>query len=61
MKKDFEVNHAQILHPPMIAHFNKEDKYDIFALKSCKESYGHLQCKLKVKDKYETKQFIVKV
>jgi hypothetical protein len=58
MKKDFELNHAKILHPPMIVYFNKEDKYDIFTVKSCKESYAHLQCKLKVKDKWETKQFI---
>jgi hypothetical protein len=58
MKKDFEINHAKILHPPMIVHFNKENKYDIFTVKSCKESYAHLQCKLKIKDKWETKQFI---
>jgi len=39
-------------------HFNKENKYDVFTMKSCTESYGHLQCKLQVKEKWETKQFI---
>ena len=58
MKQDFELNHAKILHPPMMVCFNKEDKYDIFTVKSCKESYAHLQCKLKVEDKWETKRFI---
>jgi len=58
MKQDFEFNHAKILHPPVIVCFKKEDKFDIFAVKSCKESYAHLQCKLKVEDKWETKQFI---
>jgi len=58
IKQDFELNLAKMLHPPMIVHFNKEDKYDIFTVKSCKESYAHLKCKLKVKDKWETKQFI---
>jgi len=49
---------VEVLHPPMTVHLNKDEKYILSSLKSCKESYGHMQCKVLVKDEWEKKQFI---
>ena len=58
MKQDFELTNTKILHPPMIVHLNKAGKYTQMSMKSCKESYGHLQCIIQVKREWQTRQFI---
>jgi len=58
MKQDFELTNAKILHPAMIVFLNKKEKYVRLTMNMCKDSYGHLQCKTKIKGKWEIKQFI---
>ena len=58
MKQDFELTNFKVLQPPMTVNLNKKGKYILSSLKSCKESYGHMQCKVMVKDEWEKKQFI---
>ena len=62
LKREFEEKRAKILHPPMIIEYNDDKEYIIYPLKSCKDSYEHIDCKNKeiVKEKTEwiTKKFI---
>lgn len=63
LKKEFELNNCKILHPPMIIHKNNTGSYDLYSIKSIKESYCHIDCKVANTDKkgitvWETKKFI---
>jgi hypothetical protein len=58
MKEDFELNHCKIICPPMILYLNSEKKYYISSIKSTKDSYAHMQCKVCVNNKWVNKQFI---
>lgn len=50
-KQDFELTHAKILHPPMIVQFTKNGTFDTYSIKNCKESYEHVDCKIKKTNK----------
>jgi len=58
LKKVFEKTHCKILCPPMVLYYNKDSEYYQSSIKSSKESYAHLQCKVFVKKLWVTKQFI---
>jgi hypothetical protein len=47
MKKEFEVNNAKILYPPMIVHINKQGDNVLQTIKACKETNAHVKCKVK--------------
>ena len=54
MKKEFEMTHAKILHPPLIIHYNDEKEYSMYSIKSCKDTYEHFDCKVSKIVKKET-------
>jgi hypothetical protein len=58
MKQEFELTNCKILYPPLIVYLNKEKKYIQLSMRLFKDAYGHLQCKIKNKGEWETKQFV---
>jgi len=58
MKQEFEISNCKILYPALIVHLNKEGEYVQSSVRGCKDSHGHLQCKVMMKGEWETKQFI---
>jgi hypothetical protein len=58
MKETFEKTHCKIIFPPMVLYFNNESEYYTANIKSMKDSYAHLQCKVCIKEKWVNKQFI---
>ena len=43
-KKEFELTHAKILHPPSIYTIDDEDDDKLQNMKNARETYGHLRC-----------------
>ena len=58
MKETFEKTHCKVMFPPMVLYYNGESEYYTGSIKSMKDSYAHLQCKVCIKDKWVNKQFI---
>jgi len=58
MKETFEKTHCKVMFPPMVLYYNGESEYYTGSIKSMKDSYSHLQCKVCIKDKWVNKQFI---
>ena len=60
MKKEFEVNNAKILYPPMIVHTNRQGDNVLQTVKSCKETNAHVKCKVKTINKKEEVVYVEK-
>jgi len=58
MKQEFELTNCKIQYPPLIVYLNREKKYIQSSMRLFKHSYGHLQCKIKNKGEWKTKQFV---
>ena len=46
-KKEFELTHYKILHPPSVYTIDDEDDDKLQNMKNARETYGHLQCYVK--------------
>ena len=63
MKKEFELNNAKILYPPMIVHKDRNGENIIQPIPLCEKSYRHIQAFIKEQNKtgedvYKKKRFI---
>ena len=63
MKKDFELNNAKILYPPMIVHKDRDGENIIQPIPLCEKTNRHIKCSIKETNKkdetvYKDKKFI---
>jgi len=65
VKKDFEINHLKIIHPPFVVYVDENKDNIIQPIPLCEKSYRHIQSYVKEKNKkgeevYKQKRFIEK-
>lgn len=65
VKKEFEINHIKIIHPPFVVFIDDNKENIIQPVPLCEKSYRHLQCYVKDINKkgeetYKQKRFIDK-
>ncbi len=63
MKKEFELNNAKILYPPMIVHKDRNGENIIQPIPLCEKTNRHIKCSVKEINKkeetvYKDKKFI---
>jgi phage/plasmid-associated DNA primase len=63
MKKEFELNNAKILYPPMVVHIDRNGENIIQPIPLCEKTNRHIKCSIKETNKkgetaYKDKRFI---
>jgi hypothetical protein len=51
MKKEFELNNAKILYPPMIVHKDRDGENTIQPIPLCEKTNRHIKCSIKETNK----------
>ena len=60
MKKDFELNNAKILYPPMIVHEDRNGDNIIQTIPLCEKTNRHIKCSIKATNKKDETVYIDK-